>query len=255
MNIALSNLAWKHENRKSMFDFLCLHGIDKIECVFTKIKPWQELTEREIKKFKKELDNHSIKAYSVQSIFYNIDCSISETDFVIIHFKKLLQYSKILGIKVIVFGSPNLRKRFDGWEASVVKIFTEIDKLIQYSNSNIIVAIEPNARIYGGEFWYTVEEISEFIKNNNLKNIKTMVDTHNVFLEKQDPILVLEKYIEHIAHIHVSEEKLKPMEDIQFNVNFSKKIKELKFDGTVTYEVLESSDIFQTVEQFVKIYK
>jgi sugar phosphate isomerase/epimerase len=99
-----------------------------------------------------------------------------------------------------------------------------------------------------------VDEIVDFIESNNFKNIKTMIDTHNIILEGEDPITVLDRNYNHIYHIHVSEENLKPLMDIDFHLKFSDKLKSLDYKGIVTYELLPCDDFENEIKLFKKIY-
>jgi len=58
MNLALSNFAWDNDESKVIFKTLKNNDINNIECVLTKIKPWNDLTIDDIKNYKKELKKH-----------------------------------------------------------------------------------------------------------------------------------------------------------------------------------------------------
>ena len=115
--------------------------------------------------------------------------------------------------------------------------------------------IEPNSKIYGGEYFFTVSEITDFITSNGFKNIKTMIDTHNLILEDDDPIDVLKTHINYIGHIHISEIKLEPIKNIEFHTKFSSQLKEMKYDKIITYEVMKCEQIMDSVKEFYEIYK
>ena len=194
------------------------------------------------------------RPYSIQSLFYNIKTeNLCDVDITIPHIKKLIDYSKILGIKILVLGSPNLRKKFVGWEDKVSKFFKDIDKLLD--GNDIKVLIEPNAKVYGGEYFFTLSEIVEFIKKNDLINIRTMVDTHNSILENGNPNIEFINYFDYIKHIHVSEPKLKIISDNDFHNDFAKTLKKNNYKGVVTYEVLKCDEILENLKTFAKIYR
>lgn len=254
MKLAVSNFAWDIKNSDKMFNHLKSLNINNIEGVLSKIDIWDNLSIDKISEYKNYLDSNNITMQSIQSLFYNVDCKtiFDETKF-ISHIEKLIVFSKILSVKILVFGSPSLRKKIDGWELYLIDIFKKIDKLLE--NTNIELSIEPNSKIYGGDFFYSISEIVDFISKNNLKNIKTMIDTHNIILEDGDPTDDLKLYYEFINHIHISENTLKPIEDIKFHLNFSNEIKKLKYDKIITYEVIECDNIYSSIDEFYKIYK
>jgi sugar phosphate isomerase/epimerase len=158
-----------------------------------------------------------------------------------------------LGVKVLVFGSPGLRKKTEGWEDSLVEIFTYVDNILV--DADIKVLIEPNTSSYGGEFFHKVSEIVGFIDSNDLKNVRTMIDTHNSILENEDPNVELVEYFNYIEHIHISEPKLVVIKDDEFHNTFSNTIKNSEYKKTITYEVMKSEELIPSIEIFSKIYK
>ena len=254
MNLALSNFAWDNNESNIIFKTLKDNDINNIECVLTKIKVWDDLTIEDIKNYKKELKKQKITPYSIQSLFYNVDtdnlCNIENN---IPHIKRLIEYSKILGIKILVLGSPNLRKKIDNWEKLIIKFFNEVDLLLEDTNINLL--IEPNSKVYNGEYFFKVSEIVEFINKNKFKNISTMIDTHNSVLENKNPNIEYVNYSKYIKHIHISEPNLKVIEDNEFHKDFSNTLKKNNYNGVITYEVLKCEEILNSINAFRKIYK
>jgi sugar phosphate isomerase/epimerase len=252
MNLALSNLSWDNQDSEKVFKILKENNINQIECVLTKIKKWEELTIKDIIEYKKYLDLCNITPYSIQSLFYNIDYKLKNIDNIILHFNRIIEYAKILGSKILVFGSPNLRKQYDGWELDVVSIFTQVDKLLK--DTDIKVVIEPNAKSYGGEFWFDINEIVSFIEKNNLNNIRTMIDTHNSELENNIPYIELMSHYKYINHIHISEIGLSNIINNKQHNKLSSILHTNKYNKTITYEVLNNDGVLDSVKIFTKIY-
>jgi sugar phosphate isomerase/epimerase len=254
MNLSLSNFAWDTQESEETFNTLKKIGIISIEGVLSKLNSWEELSDTKIVEYKTLLNSHRISILSLQSLFYGVKCdSILDEDNFINHFSKLIEYSKLLSVKVLVFGSPSLRKKSTGWDVSLSSIFKKLDTLLD--GTGIQISIEPNSKIYGGEYFFTVPEIVDFITLNGFKNIKTMIDTHNIILEDSDPIKEFENNYEYINHIHISEKKLSPITNPNFHLNFSSRIKELGYNKTITYEVMKCENIMDSVKIFYEIYK
>lgn len=254
MNIALSNLAWDKEESENIYSLLNELNFKYIEGVIPKINSWDKITETELREFKSNLKNYSLNCYSLQSLFFNVPInSLNEYDKVIGHFTKLLQYAKILGTKVLVFGSPNLRKKENSnWYLNLEDLFYHLDVLLD--NSDIKIAIEPNSKIYKGDYFYTCSEINNFIGKNKFINIKTMIDTHNLLLEEIDVIKELNENFDSICHIHVSEKELKPITFNEFYKTLFDELIKLKYSNVVTYEVKKDKNLELSIRDFASIY-
>lgn len=253
MKLALSNLAWDYKESIDMFNFIKKYNINNIECVLTKIDDWSNLNPDLINEYSNFINSYGIKTNSIQSLFFGLDInSLKDYEIIITHVNNLINYSKILGINTMVFGSPNLRKKYIGWENDLIKLFNVIDSMLDYTNINMV--IEPNASIYGGEYFLTLDEIIEFIEHNKFTNIKTMIDTHNLILENNDPIIELLKYKDYIKHIHISEKNLDLFKTNEMHQRFSNQINKMAYKGMVTYEVKKQDNLLDSIVEFSKIY-
>lgn len=253
MKLALSNFAWDSDENEFIFKTLNSIGIRNIEGVLTKINRWDKLTEFELIQYKEELQRNNIQIESIQSIFYGVECNDLSEYKTIEHYKRLIEYCKILNVKVMVLGSPSLRKYVNRWYDNLSNVLKQVDEML--SGTGIQLSIEPNTRSYGGDYFYNLNEIVDFIVHNDFKYIKTMVDTHNVILEGLNPINELISHFKHVNHIHISEPKLKMLNDINFHKNFSNTLKQMDYKGIVTYEVVKCEGLIGSVKEFYKLYK
>jgi sugar phosphate isomerase/epimerase len=253
MKLALSNFAWDSDENESIFKTLSSIGVENIEGVLTKINNWDSLGESELVKYKELLNRHGIKIESIQSIFYGVSCNDLSDYKTIDHYKKLIECCKVLGVKVMVLGSPSLRKNVNCWYDNLSDILKKVDGML--NDTGIELSIEPNTKTYGGDYFYTVQEIVDFIIHNDFKNIKTMVDTHNVKLEGLDPLNEFRNNIQYINHIHISEPNLKTLSDFDLHKEFSKLLKSFNYNGIITYEVNKCDNIIESVKDFYLIYK
>jgi sugar phosphate isomerase/epimerase len=105
-----------------------------------------------------------------------------------------------MGIKRFVLGSPGLRR---GSPACLMNVLRRMDKILEANDA--ILCIEPVARAFGGKYFHTVGEIVNLIDYYNLKNVKTMLDTNNAWLEGDSPKKILGHYLPYIAHVHISD--------------------------------------------------
>lgn len=251
MKLSLSNLAWDIPDNDQILSVLNKNNVSNIEGVLSKIDEWDKLTNDVLLEYKKKLDSYNIKIESIQSIFYNIKCDgIRDTEIVYNHINRLIKICEVLNVKVMVFGSPTMRTGIN--DELLSQIFKKIDELL--NGTDITLVIEPNAKIYGGNYFYSINEIVEFIENNKFINIKTMIDTHNLELEGHDPIIELGKYYNYINHIHISEVKLTPIINPEKHIKFSNELKKIGYDKIITYEVLKCDNIESEIKKFIEIY-
>lgn len=251
MNLAVSDFAWDNE-QDIFYKKISTIGINQIEIIIPKIKPWNQINDNMLNNHLTYLNSFNLKPKTMQSLFFGADCNdITDTKKITDHLLRLIKISEILSINVLVFGSPILRKKVNNWEKSLKDIFLSIDS---HLSKELEISIEPNSKIYGGEFFFSVDEIVSFIKKHNLKHVKTMIDTHNLIHENLDPISELEKHFDYINHIHISETNLSIILDNKFHRDFSKKIKEMGYNKTITYEVKPHMDLINSIELFKEIY-
>jgi len=253
MKLSISNFAWNFSENDFAFNILNKHGIKNIEGVLTKINDWKILSVDDVVNFKRIMDSYGVVMESVQSIFYGVKCDgLHDKKIVIPHIERLIGFSKILGVKVLILGSPNLRRKNLEWESELSDTFKTIDSMLE--NTGIEMSIEPNTKSYGGDYFYTLTQIVDFINMNNLHNIKTMIDTHNLISEGLDPCDEIVRYYQKINHIHISEPNLTPIQNFEFHNKFSEVIKSLKYDKIITYELLKCENFDECVDVFKKIY-
>jgi D-psicose/D-tagatose/L-ribulose 3-epimerase len=253
MKLAVSNLAWDFQENQKIFDYLKELNIRYIEGVISKLGNWEDLNVDKIREFKQILDKEGLKVCSIQSIFFNYASEgLHDTPRIISHIKTLTEYCQILGVKVMVLGSPNLRVISDDLQNKLSKTFIEIDSVLD--GTGIELSIEPNMTQYGGKYFHSLNEIVDFIISNQLVNVKTMIDTHNLILEGYNPIHELIKFEKFINHIHVSEQNLTPLKDLQFHKSFAQTLKDINYKKIVTFEVKKWENTFDTFKEFNKIY-
>ena len=79
-----------------------------------------------------------------------------------------------------------------------------------------------------------------------------MVDTHNLLGAGFDPIKEFERNIEVIEHVHISENDLAPIHNIEFHKQFANALNSNCYSKGITYEVKKADNI--NLELFASIY-
>lgn len=224
MKFGISNLSWSLKDEELIKPHLTKY--DYVETVFSKI---------------------DIGYYSTQSIFYG--SNVKTFDDYISTLKQLnfiIDRCNECGVKIIVLGSPSLRT---GNKDNLLKVFEDVD--VKLKLHNIILCVEPNSSYYGGEYYFTIDEIVEDIKN--FSNIKTMIDTHNLILENKNIQDTYKKYKNYIKHIHFSEKDLVPIDNYSFYINLVDFFIENGYNYGITYELKDTNSIIEESKKFIKL--
>lgn len=248
MKLAISELAWP----ESVTDLQTLNelGINFIETVIPKHVDWNLVDFNKFNQFIENLALNNIDVKSTQSITYNSNITSFVSNNFVEHIQTVSDICYQMDITTIVLGAPALRLEYN--QQLLSDKFAIIDSILQTNNQTLL--IEPNSRIYNGEYFFTVDEIVKFIKMNNFTNIKTMIDTHNILLEGQTPADVFIKYHPYIKHVHVSENKLSSFRNAIHHQELSTALHDMNYDGLVVYECMKSHTLLGDIKLFSYIY-
>jgi sugar phosphate isomerase/epimerase len=143
-----------------------------------------------------------------------------------------------------------MRKAIPQWEDHLVNIFNRLDKELNQTGKYLI--IEPVASSYGAEFFTTIDDIVKFLDKYRYSNIYTMIDTHNLFLENQDPVEKYLEYKDYIKHIHVAEIGLGELKNKPFHRKFAKTLQ--NYEYVVTHEIRDRDNFTKSLKTFEEIY-
>lgn len=227
------------------------NSISYIEIVPTKNAPYSKDTLSNLLEYKKQINGISLAPYSLLSLFYGTDVKdLSEVSAIKYHLDYLNNIMVELDCNLMVFGSPNLRKKIPGWESYIDEILIHIDKVLSISGKYLI--IEPVAIQYGAEFFNTIEEIVTYLDKMNFTNIFTMIDTHNSFLEKTNPIEEYKRFKNYIKHIHVAEIGLGKITNKTFHKEFANVLQDYEY--TITHEIRDREKFKESLRLFGAIY-
>jgi sugar phosphate isomerase/epimerase len=248
LNLAVSNLAWLPSEEDKALETLNECGISLIEVAFSRLNSWENINQKDVLSFKAKLNNYGLSCKSSQSLFYGLNISLLDCNATLDHFNKLLSLSELIGVELLVFGSPKMRI---GTLEEASKVMEKLDRLLM--GKNIKVALEPNSKVYGGNYWFKLEEISNYL-GDRFENIVSMIDTHNSKLESSE---INSEFINGqsiVNHIHISEIDLKPLSDLNRHKSFSEILRKENYDKIITYEVLSGDGVIESIKTFSKIY-
>jgi sugar phosphate isomerase/epimerase len=222
MRFGISNLSWSLNQNKRLFSLMSQLGYSYVESVPRKI-------------------TDDVPIAAMQSIFYgtNID-SFNDINSCIGRLVDLINCCKKQSIETIVVGSPTFRV---GRKSQLITILKEVDPLAK----GISICVEPNARSYGGEYYWTIDEIVKDL--SRFTNVKTMLDIGNAIMEHRNIFQDFDEYSEYIDHIHFSAPDNQPIVDYGIYKEFISFITD-RYDKKVTYEFLSSENVESNIKLF-----
>jgi sugar phosphate isomerase/epimerase len=226
MQVGISNIGWQPDMVSKNTEIALNLGFDYIESAYIKAPL-------------------SKSVYAIQGVFYGSGISSFFDSSCYDYLCKVVDYCLENNVKVITLGSPSMRI---GNKKSMLDLLMRIDNYID--KRDCIVCVEPNARKYGGEYYYTLDEIVDDIES--LYSIKTMIDSGNLYLEGLNSVVEFEKHKEYIYHVHISTPDLEPVTLYKEYANIISDIKNLGYNGNVTYEFMKSYDLNKEIENFLK---
>lgn len=158
------------------------------------------------------LDNYNKPIVAAQSLFYNQSTTIFNPGF-LPQYKRVIDNLEKNKINIAVFGSPDVRNE---GKSNRQLANAAIRYMGEYAlDKGVMLAVEPIAKHYKGEFLNTIEQIVA-LADQFPERIPFMVnfDIGNVWLEEGKKIFdIIEKYSKFFAHTHISAINLKPINE------------------------------------------
>jgi sugar phosphate isomerase/epimerase len=249
MRLGVSNLAWESDIDPKL---LLQNDISYVEIVLPKYVAWGSSDLSALRNTIQRLSNEGIQVESTQAILYGSGVTSFDSTGFVDHIKEVSSICQEVGIRKIVLGAPTCRLG-DSSSVGFLNNFHYIDRVLQQRNQQLL--IEPNSRVYGGSYFFTVGEVVEFIDMNGFSNISTMIDTHNVILENEIPYASYIENIDMVKHIHVSEVGLTDYKHSNIHSDLANALKVSNYEGLLIYEAKPSANLAESLTLFKKTYK
>ena len=259
-NLAVSLLCLK--NLKKLDTFLKIINkkkINYIELPIPKISPEYKYEIHKLKKIKNKFKKYNVKISSVQAVFFKRDnlniFNVDKHEEILKHLEKVFRISKFFGAKNVIFGSPknrvmNNKISKEKNEKIAIKIFSQISNLAK--KYNLTICLEPNSKIYQCNFVNNLKEAVNITKKVMKKNFLINADTGNIFLEKDNCNIGINKKL--IANIQISEKNLISIS--KGHINHNKILRKLyKKNIIISLEMLNTNlkDLNKDLEKFISI--
>ena len=240
----VSNLAWKKKEENKAFQILKKNRIKFLE--FAPNLLLNKFNKEGIKRVKKKCLKYGLKPFSMQSVLYNVKNAFIfgskfQNKIFFQELKKKIVLAKKLGVKIIVFGSPSNKKRFDKNNTLLDKIFIKTFRKISTfcKKKDVTICLEPNPKIYKSEYLINTNEAIKLIKKINKKNILLNFDLGASLANKEDLQSLVERNISYIGHVQISAPKLKNLTGYKKKIKkFLKVLKKMNYKKAISLEVL-----------------
>lgn len=269
MNISISNIAWDTKLDDDVALLLKKHGIKHIDIAPPKYFPSPDsTTEQDILLVKNYWIKQGISIIGMQSLLFgttglNVFSDIDSQKKMLLHLEHTFRIAQQLNAKKLVFGSPRNRDRSNFNEQESIHIAVEFfRRLGDIARSyGVIICLEPNPSCYNCNFMTNSQETSSIVELVNHANIKMQLDVGAMYINNEDPSLIIPKVAHIIGHIHISEAQLAALNpNNNYHALVAPLIREYLADKEITIEMLTSdpkvtlNEIEQSLEFMIKTY-
>lgn len=224
MKFAVSNIAWKPDERLLAYEILAAQGVrgleiapgllfDGAEDVFAPEETFAQARMREIA-------DAGLTLVSMQSLLFGVDgAALFDGEAALARFTKGMERAIDLagrfGIPNLVFGSPKQRiipetMNHEHATEHAAMIFQQLGD--RAASAGTIIAIEANPAVYGTNFLNDTKAVVEFVKRIEHPAIKMVLDVGAQHLNgalDQSAALIAEQSAL-LSHVHMSEPYLDP---------------------------------------------
>ena len=179
MKLSISNIAWKKEHDKEMYQVCRDMGYHGIEIAPSRIfgkYPYKNM--KEAYEYRDELKKlYHLEVSSVQSIWYGKQGFLFKEDYDLFvdYTYQVIRFASQLGAGNIVFGSPEIRRIFQPEDYQKgMKFFVNISRYAEKYNT--VFSIEANPAVYGTNYINETLEAVDIVKRIGSEHLKVNLD-------------------------------------------------------------------------------
>lgn len=227
MIFAVSNLAWKPEERLGAYRLMAEAGVTGLEIAPSLFfagteDPFRPDATRAALALK-EIGSHGLSLVSMQSLLFGasgadlLGDANGRTTFMVA-MRRAIDLCGRFGIPNLVFGSPGQRRIPEGMPTTqawseAAEMFRSLGEHAGAAGTKI--AIEPNSAVYGTNFLTTLEEAQSFVNEVDHPAVAVNLDLGTMWLNGSSSFDVARAAASTVplAHVHVSEAHLAPAPD------------------------------------------
>lgn len=258
MKLSFSNIAWCAEDDTHIYDLLKQNGFCGVEIAPTRIFPNNPYGDLNVARRWSENTRavYGLSVSSMQSIWYGRTEKLfgtpEEYDFLISYTKKAIDFASAIGCKNLVFGCPRNREIPNNANPEIaVRFFREVGDYA-FSHSTCI-GMEANPPIYNTNYITDTSSAIELIKEVGSKGFKLNLDIGTMIYNHED-VLEIEKNVNLINHVHISEPGLKPLQEREIHKSLAYVLHKNEFPGYISVEMakIEDKRVLKRIINYVK---
>jgi protein FrlC len=183
-------------------------GYDGIEIGASRPHAWpSDIDSEDRKKLKKMINSYDLEIAAICPVVYEFNlasCIKNERKDTIKYYIDCIQLAADLESKVVVF-VPGWSVYPTSYEESWKWLKEGIHKISDRTRDlDVSMAIEP-INSYWVNLVTRTDDALRLIKEVSLKNVKVMLDTQHLYLERENPTDAVEKCKELLVHIHIAD--------------------------------------------------
>jgi hypothetical protein len=177
-DVVVSNVCWPKALDQEMWYWLLSSGISRLNLA---LSMYGRISVHEVRDLKSKLDAAGMTVFSLNAIFYGRTENLFADYYAYIqHFRKMLQFAKILGAKCVVYGSPSSKHVITSWaneyenyakaHITFVKTMTELATIAD--TYDIDIYIKPNKNKSGCNYLFEQEHVDGMVNAIDHPRIK-----------------------------------------------------------------------------------
>ena len=247
MKLSISNIGWSIEQDEAVYSLMKKYGFTGLEIAPTRIFPERpyELLPKAAAWSSALLEKYGLSVSSMQSIWFGRQEQLFGTDderkTLLDYTGKAVDFAASVGCKNMVFGCPRNRVVPKGTDSDqAIGFFREIG---DYAAQNgTIIGMEANPEIYHTNYINDTPSALELVKRVNSKGFRLNLDVGTMIYNHEDAVS-LEKNVQLISHVHISEPELKAIEHRELHLELKKILLNESYQGYVSIEMGKTDDL------------
>jgi len=219
MKAAISNIAWRAEEDRSIAELLARLGFSGLEVAPTRV--WKNplaATSAEIAAQRRFWESHGLPIVAMQSLLFgHPELTLFESAEMraktFTYLSSMISLGRDLGAHVVVFGSPKNRKTNGRSASDIQTIALDFFRALgnRAGEAGVCFCIEPNPSNYECDFITTSHAGAELVRAVNTSGFGLHLDAAAMTLAEENPDTAVPLVAPLIRHFHVSEKDLAPI--------------------------------------------